>query len=137
MAKFRVLVGKHNEGGHVDEKGNRIKGRTYRVGEVIDTADDLSRLNASGAIKFERVEEERGASRPAPTTPTTPKSPTPPTPAPVNPTTPTTPTAPVTPKNLEAMDIKALQALAEEEEIDLKGAKTKEEIIKVLRGIKR
>lgn len=48
MARFRVLVGKHHEGG-----------RTYVRGEIVDSATDLSKMNAPGvAPKFERVDDD-------------------------------------------------------------------------------
>ena len=40
--RFRLLAGKHHEGG-----------RTYDRGDVIETDNDLSVHNAPGAIKFE------------------------------------------------------------------------------------
>lgn len=43
--RFRVLHGKHREGG-----------RTYVRGEIVDSATDLSKLNAPGAVKFEKLD---------------------------------------------------------------------------------
>ena len=50
MAKYRfkLLAGRHNEGGKV-----------YKQGDVIETDNDLSKLN-NGGQKFERL-ERRGA----------------------------------------------------------------------------
>lgn len=62
MAKFRVLIGKHREGG-----------RTYVAGEVVDSKTDLSRLNSLGSHKFEKVEEEGGKSRAEITAPSVPR----------------------------------------------------------------
>lgn len=46
MARFRVLTGKHREGG-----------RTYKTGEVVDSKSDLLKLNR-GSRKFDRVTKE-------------------------------------------------------------------------------
>ena len=45
MAKFRLLRGVHNEGG-----------RTYKVGDVIDSASDLSKHNKD-VVRFEPLSE--------------------------------------------------------------------------------
>ena len=46
MARFKVLTGKHHEGG-----------RTYKTGEIVDSKSDLLKLNR-GSRKFERVTKE-------------------------------------------------------------------------------
>src|SRR5262245_42846317 len=53
IMKFRVLRGKHSEGG-----------RTYSVGEVVDSASDLSKHNnPTGSQKFERIQAEDDVQR--------------------------------------------------------------------------
>ena len=56
MTKFRVLVGRHYEG--IETEGPRKgKARCYKKGDIVDSKTDLLKMNAPGAIKFEKVEE--------------------------------------------------------------------------------
>lgn len=126
MPKFRVLAGKHCEG-----KTPEGKPKVYVKGDVVDSKSDLSRLNPPGfPPKFERVEDD-GRPSPAPAVPVQTLSPTP---TPVHATSPL-PAAPKTvPDGLDKLSLKELQDLAASEEIDLKGAKTRDEVLRAVRA---
>ncbi len=138
MPRFTVL-----DSAHVDDKG-----KTYRRGETLESPHDLDRMfNKPGyppkfqrdhehekveasmpaagtfvfnpsAESFEQFQERVKAAQKPNTSPSAPTSPPPPQP----------------PRNLEAMSEQDLRKLAEAEEIDLKGAKGKQEMIKVLKA---
>ncbi len=44
MTRFKVLVGRHAEGGEV-----------YSAGDVVDSATDLNLMNSPGSVKFEQL----------------------------------------------------------------------------------
>ena len=102
--KFRVLCGIHSEGG-----------RTYEAGSVVDSKSDLSRLNYTGVERFQRSDAEE-------TTPPVSAVLT----APVSPTTPA--------DSLSNMTVEELRKFAEETEVDLGKARTREQILAVLRS---
>lgn len=52
MAKFRVVAGSHSE----NDKAGLL--RTYRRGEVVDSASNLMKHNQPGCIKFEPVADD-------------------------------------------------------------------------------
>ncbi len=129
MARYRLLAGKHaqkEENPQTGQKENKI----YKRGDVFESKHDLLKFNAGpGAMKFEKVEDTQPAKAAGTTRP---------------PATPSreavhgTPEPP--PRNmneflaaLDKMSEKDLRALAAEEEIDLKGAKTKDDILKAIR----
>ena len=124
--RFKVLEGKHIEGGHNDGKGNRVPGTVYSRGDVVETKDNLLRFN-SGARrpKFEKLDDAA---------PITQQSATPQ----AKPSTPHSPAVAV--KNqmafatLESMSVAELQKYCEGEEIDLGRAKSKDEILKVIKA---
>ena len=64
---FRVLAGKHTEGGKwvIGEDGSRtrVKGRVYKAGDIVDSDSDLNTLNSPGSKKFELVDEHGRAAR--------------------------------------------------------------------------
>lgn len=129
--KFRLLVGKHSQ----KEDGVLV---TYKPNDVFECTTDLvERFNTPSSRKFEYVEDdprtspgrvayphlekEKGPERaerpaPAPSAPVAPKAP------------------PFGGKNLDAMSPEQLKALAAEEEIDLRGATKKEDMLKILRA---
>lgn len=135
MNRFRLNTGKHQQ--KEDKTG---KSRLYRQGEIIETEADLSKLNTGGGTpKFERLEDRSERRRyeeptPATTTPTV----VPPSPA-SSPSLPqgtpskaTQSEAGYTESELAGMTVNELKELAAEDEIDVKGAQTKAELIKVL-----
>lgn len=119
--KFRVMRGIHAEGGKV-----------YRQGEVVDSKTDLSKHNSPGATKFERVEEPGVKASPG---------------VPVSKLHDAPPVRQAPPpqaadelrRNLHAdldkMSVEKLREYAAEEEIDLKGAATREAILKIVKAI--
>lgn len=130
MAKYRLLAGKHSQKEENPEtKQKEVK--IYKRGDVFESKHDLLKFNAGpGAMKFEKVEEPppRAASRAA-------------APPPEPPPPPEAKTIQPPPRNqqeyhaaLDKMTEKDLRALAAEEEIDLKGAKTKEDIVKAIKA---
>lgn len=123
MPMFKVLAGQHEEGG-----------RIYRMNEVVNSTQQLDALfnpaDPDMQKKFERVIDNPAyiaqpatggqavgeASRAgAGTQPAT------------------APAGSALAGTLETMSLKQLQDMAAEEEIDLKGAKTKDEVLRVLR----
>jgi hypothetical protein len=131
MARYRLLAGKHAQKEENPEtKHKEVK--IYKRGDVFESKHDLLKFNAGpGAMKFEKVEESENQPRRART-----ESPPPPPPHTVVETP-----AGKAPRNqqefvaaLEKMNEKDLRALAAEEEIDLKGAKTKDDIVKAIRS---
>lgn len=132
--RFKLLAGKHAA---KDEEGLQ---KIYKKGDVIETDSDLSKLNSGpGYMKFERLYEE-GESEDEGTvksvaTPTKPQvqmavadQPT------VVKTTQPTVKTPTGPVKLESMTVEDLRSLAADEEVDLKNAKTKDEILRALRS---
>jgi len=101
MPRYRLLRGIHVHGQN-----------TYSPGAVIDTAQNLLRLNAPGSIRFERVYEEEEPT-PVETTPE--------------------PTEEEPTDDLEALTLAELRDLAEAEEVDLGDAKRKADVLEVLR----
>ena len=111
MTLFRVLHGRHVEGKTPDGKQ-----RTYVQGDIVDSQSDLTCFNSPGAIKFEKIESGRMPEN----TPALAGSP-----------------ATVAEKEndgLEAMSLAELRKMAEEEEIDVKTAKTKDQVIATIRA---
>lgn len=147
MAWFKLLIGTHIQGDlsvRPDARGAYPE-RVYRAGEVFESDVDLRALNGNGmSPKFERVDMEGppvGSVSP----------PKPPAPAPAEPTKAPEATkafeatkAPEAPAgkrdldrdygSLDKMSLNELREVAESEEIDLKGASKKEDIVKILRG---
>ena len=106
--KFKVLRGMHAEGG-----------RTYEVGSIVDSASDLCTLNyVSSAPRFQRVEsdpeEVSAAALKGYDT--------------INEMQPAKKDA------LDGMTVEELRKFAEESEVDLGKAKTREQILAVLRS---
>lgn len=142
MPKFRILAGQHLEGKHL-----------YRKGEVVETESNLLKFNAPGmSPKFEKVEDDTPASYQAAattegkaegkasaeqlTTQQPPRAPTPPgPPAPPGqpPAAPSQRPADFDLKQLDTMSVRDLQALAAEEEIDLKGERTRDGMARVIK----
>ncbi len=149
MPKFRVLAGKHIEGKTPDGRQ-----RVYKTGDVVDSKTDLNKLNSPGAVKFEKVDES---------TPATPyvgpggevvksrkqleaeavQQPQQAQAKTAGPTTaaktpehlePLQTTSTTTLQPLDLMSVKDLVALAQAEEIDLKGATKKDDIVKTLKA---
>lgn len=129
--RFRLLAGRHSakvekkdaDGKVVkDEAGNPVKELVrYDQGAVIETDKDLAAI--FGDKKFERLPD--GGRGPRPTAPiaAAPAAPNPPLPPPLKPL-----------PNLETMSEADLRRLADEEEIDVKSAKTKADLIKAVRA---
>lgn len=137
MPLFKLLAGKHTQ-----KESNGIS-KTYRPGDVIDSKHDLVKLFNSHPTtpKFERVDERtmRGdiSSVVQTVTPSHVVQAASPSPAPAAPqSSAQTAVAPSRQSidGLDSMSVKELQLLAQEEEIDLRGASKKEEIIKIIRG---
>jgi hypothetical protein len=99
--KFKVLHGIHSEGY-----------RTYGVGTVVDSKSDLSKFNRPGSVRFQQVPDD---------TPTQEQAAQLAAEAGAKDNTLPTP--------LKDMTVNELKRLAEDEEADLEGAKTKEQII--------
>lgn len=159
MQKYQVLTGMHIG---VGPDGRE---KTYRQGDIVETNLDLLKLNGDGMTpKFARVDggtdvpsqsgpitvEEAarrgfdpGVSNTGKTSPPLPTSTThmvpPQTQTPLSPRKPNA----SAPRNeaeyvdlLNSMSIKELQAHAAEEEIDVRGATKKEELIKIIKAVK-
>lgn len=150
--RFQLLAGRHAEGraprprpdGTMTENTQHVYKWNEPGNSIIETDIDLAtKFNAPGAEKFRLIlDDDYRQSERVPQQPTTtatpglqvqPTSPPIPTnhPRPVPPGEPKAPTL----KDLESLSLKELQALAEEEEVDLKGASRKEDAIRVLRGV--
>lgn len=144
MARFRVLHGHHSEGG-----------KSYGKGDIVDSASDLSTLNAPGAVKFELVDggptaqsttkEPPKAQPPSPTATPAPAiaaskseaiSPgirsTPPSQS-TPPTHPSPQAATQKPEDLESMSVGQLRSLAAEEKIEVGSSVRKEELLRAIR----
>src|SRR5688572_23273053 len=52
VGRFRVLVGKHSEGGTIYGKGTP-------AGDIVDSKSDLEKLNTAAGKKFERIGKKR------------------------------------------------------------------------------
>lgn len=109
--RFRLLAGMHIQNDPMSGKE-----RIYRAGAVFESVTDLARRWPE---KFERVLDS------------TPLTPDPA--ASGMDASPSSAPLPSSGDEYEGMTVKELQALAAEEEIDLKGARTREEILTVLR----
>lgn len=113
MKKFRLVVGQHiqnDPSGAKDADGRPIS-KTYRQGDIVPSEKDLVQMfNAPGSVKFQRVfqDEEEYTQSIAPAAKPT--------------------------DGLEDLSVKELQRLAAEDEIDLRGAVKKDEIISAIRG---
>lgn len=120
--KFRVLAGKHAE---KDKEGTL---RVYSRGEVVDSKSDLSKLNSRGAEKFEKIDEPSVKANPG----------TPAAQLHGRPPVADVPRDELTKRlhaDLDKMSNDQLKKYAETEEVDLKGAKTREEMLKVLKAV--
>jgi len=135
MAWFKLLIGTHIQGDlsvQPDARGAYPE-RVYRAGEVFESDVDLRTLNGNGmSPKFERV--DMGGPPVSSISP-----PKPPAPAPAEATK--TPEVPAGKRDLDRdygsldkMSVTELREVAESEEIDLKGASKKEDIVKILRS---
>lgn len=122
--KFRVLAGKHAE---KDKDG---VSRVYVRGDIVDSKSDLTKLNAGpGAQKFAPVEEPSAkAAAGTPVAQLHAKVAAPPAP----------PADELQKKlhaDLDKMTVEQLKAYAAEEEIDLKGAATKDQLLKIIKAV--
>lgn len=131
MAQFQLLAGIHVQHDKtkpiLDEAGKPIPGKfepqTVHTGEICESDTDL--VAKHGASKFRLVGGTLRATPPAAV-----KSPvTPPEQPPV-----------ITPKasnaDLDRLSLKDLQAYAEDNEIDLKGAKSRDDVLKIVKSAK-
>lgn len=113
--KFRVLIGAHLDDGPAgcECKGcadpmSPGKNHRYEQGDIVESRGDLEkRFNAVNSRKFERVGAD--GERTA---------------------------APPAPYPLEKMTLQQLLTVAEEHEIDLKGAAKRDDVIKMIRSAK-
>jgi len=53
MARFKVLVGVHSEGG-------KTYGKNEEAGDIVETDNDLTKHNSQGSIKFALVSNDGG-----------------------------------------------------------------------------
>lgn len=141
MQKYRLLAGKHIEEGPPDPKTGAPTEVVYRPGNVFESPLNLMEMfNAPGSMKFEpvhpttpveggrlvvkRVLPHRDQAAPQ-----------------VQPTAPLPPRSAVaelpSPDDIDRMGLKDLQALASEEGIDLKNAKSLEETRRVIKAALR
>lgn len=114
MPTFKLLVGRHSVGSGLNRK-------IYDAGKnnIVVSAGDLCKFNRPGTpAKFRKISDEDLTS----------KDPT--VQAAVNDTK---PAGPAPEDTLNSMTVPDLRKLAEEEEIDLSGARTKEEIMEKIR----
>lgn len=124
MSYYRLIRGKHHEGGQKLKDGTEVPLVTYNAGDIIESDRPLTELNGDRveAMKFELVTEEGQPVRAGKKTKRRSKS---------------TPTQTVDEvalgDSLGEMSIKQLRAFAEEEEIDLEGVSKKEDIINTIR----
>lgn len=132
MARYRLLAGKHAQKEENPEtKQKEVK--IYKRGDVFESKHDLLKFNAGpGAMKFEKVDDQENQPRRARTESASQTQQQ-------HHTSVETP-AGKPPRNqqefvtaLEKMNEKDLRSLAAEEEIDLKGAKTKDDIVKAIK----
>lgn len=108
--KFKVLRGKHAEGGKV-----------YKQGDIVDSKSNLNKLNSPGAIKFQQIIEESKtqvavAVEEPPTVDSSDED------------------EDYTREELEQFKVGDLKGIAEELGIDLSEAKKKDEIISAILG---
>lgn len=111
---FKLLRGYHKDWTYrTDAEGRRQTSsqRLYKPGETVESDRDLAKLfNHPGSIKFERLPDPpQSTAQPAVAVAERPDV------------------------DLDSMTLRDLQALAETEEIDLGGAKTKDQMVKVIR----
>lgn len=129
--RFKVLEGQHIEGGHWTSDGKRVKGKVYKRGDEVVTNDDLSRFNhGTRRPKFERLPDIQEAAEQGFHRGNTATLPEQKTQAVVQ----AKPQPKLNFSALEAMNVKQLQDHAAAEEIELGQAKTKEEILKVIKA---
>ena len=121
MPRFRLLMGRHSEGKGSDGK-TLPQPKIYVPGDIIDSPVDLTKFNGPNANKFERVMDDPPVSRQAATVPasTAPQAGKPP-PRPAS-------------KELESMTEQELRQLAEDVEVDVKSARNKADLVKVLKA---
>lgn len=113
--KFRILRGKHNQG----ERHPDGRPVIYARNDVVESETDLCKLNAGMATKkFERVDDSTPLTNPDAAGKSVPSPET------VDPNEDT----------FNEMTVAELRQFAEQEEIDLGKARTKDEIIAVLRS---
>ncbi len=108
FGRFLLLAGSHNEGG-----------RTYKRGDVVDSASDLNQMNAPNAIKFQRVANDFN-----PTVQEQSND--------LGKTSVLPPTATADKAVYDEMSVSELRKVAASEEIDLGEASKKEDIIQLL-----
>jgi hypothetical protein len=128
--RFRLLSGTHHEAKwDMTSRPSIDRGRTYYQGEVIETDNDLSIFNGRGTAspKFALLspETETVAEAAARGFNTIHKN------APTK--SPPEPAGPSNKDMLDTMTVNELRKFAEDEEIELGDAKTKEQILKVVR----
>jgi len=110
--KFRVLCGVHSEGG-----------RTYEAGSVVNSKSDLSRLNYPGVERFERLPDgDLPKSDPAEVA------------AAAQAGYDTANEMQSKKDSLDGMTVEELRKFAEGKEVDLGKARTREQILAVLRS---
>lgn len=121
--KFKLLRGTHHEAKwDKSVKPPVDRGRTYHAGDVIETNFDLTTLNGGDpqTVKFEKVDDA---------TPATAVDA-----VPVEIKSSVNTNAAAVDDTLDAMTVNELKEMAAEEEIDLGSAKSKAEILSVLRS---
>lgn len=121
--RFQLLAGLHTE----PDPSNPPYGElTYKAGDVFESNTDLcQRFNRDGSTKFQRLSD--APSKPQAAVPV-PSSNSKPIPVPE-------PTPPSKLKvNLDVMTLEQLQKFAEDEEIDIKGAKKREEVLRAVKS---
>lgn len=109
MAKYKILAGRH---------AGKVNGsvKIFNTGEIVESDVDLvAKFNRPNSRKFELVDSAGNTS-----TQTVTQRPN------------VTPMV-VTP-NVDSLSLKDLQALAAEEEIDIKGLTKREDIVKVIKN---
>lgn len=114
---FKLLRGYHRDWSHKIDRDTRQRTTTKRMfkpGEVVESEKDLAKLfNRPGSVKFERLPDPPQAQ--------------------ISQSQETVAVQRKPDVDLEAMTVRDLRELAEQEEIDLSGATTKEQIVKALR----
>jgi hypothetical protein len=124
--KFRILVGKHSEGYHLGADGRRIKPKIYcadgkQDGNIIETTTDLCKMNHPGANKFQRLyESPKSSSDPEAVAEAAHEG---------FYGMPEDPAVKAKSDGLDGKNAAELRKIAEEEEIDLGSAKTKDQIL--------
>ena len=137
MPRFKILHGKHTQKEQVgtNPDGSPVfrpvtYGRNTPKGDVVDSPSDLvAKFNSPGSTKFELIPEPARHYAP----PVAAVAPTPVTLAQATAAAYTPPSKPLT-DALDQMSVGDLKKFADSEEIDLKGARTKEEMIRAIRA---